>query len=358
MNRRLFGAFGATAVLTLTLGACKSDPFSDLDQTPAALVKDYTYLQINQGTGIAVTASVVDGRATPLPIPVTFSACNAVVSVAADTSYHPVPATSSRSIVTGVSTNPSCVVVQGAGFTDTIDVTVVPPTFAGALSDTIPLGGDTMTIASTAQFKFSPADVGVTFGGNNDAVILSATADTIRLLVPFSAPGQLRIAGIAVTYRPGLVITRPSTLRVTQTGDFWAGSNSFATAPAIPLPAASGDSVIIVGTMPIVNNADQCAETEANFDFGSEGPCVIFKFTVADTTTLHFVVDWDTDGDVDTYACSAPDPLSCFEDGGSGAGASQPEEFEFTFDAGTHYLVAEKFVNTRPANVKVTVFRP
>jgi hypothetical protein len=349
MNRRLFGAFGATAVLTLTLGACKSDPFSDLDQTPAALVKDYTYLQINQGTGIAVTASVVDGRATPLPIPVTFSACNAVVSVAADTSYHPVPATSSRSIVTGVSTNPSCVVVQGAGFTDTIDVNVLPPAFAGTISSLTPIGGDTLTIASTTQFRFSPADVAVTFGGGAAATILSATADTITLLVPFGPPGRLTIAGIAVTYAPGLVITRPSVQTVTQTGTLWPGIEAMATAPTIPLPAA-GDSLVLATTVPLADNAAECGE--------GIGPCAYYKFTVAATTTLHIVVDWDNTADIDIYACSDADPGTCFEEGGGGAGASKPEEFEFDFPAGTHYLGIEKFEGATPRNVKITIFQP
>ncbi len=72
MNRPLFGALGVAAVLTLTVGSCKSDPFSNLDGGPAALVIDFSYLQMPIGSTAEVTASVVDGprrtsysRATP-----------------------------------------------------------------------------------------------------------------------------------------------------------------------------------------------------------------------------------------------------------------------------------------------------
>jgi hypothetical protein len=346
MNRRLFGALGVIAVLTWA-GACKEDPLSDFDGNPAALVTDFTYLQLDAGTSIAVTASVLDGRGAPMPEPVTFAPCSNVVSVEIDTSYHPVPATSSRAIVEGVTTEATCVVVTGGGFIDTIQVAVLPPTFAGVLSSTTPLGGDTMTIARTTQFGFNPATATVTFGGDFEATILSATTDTLVLLVPFSDPDPLTISGITVSYAPGVEITRPTTATVTQTGTLWAGDSAFATAPIIPLPAL-GDTVLMVATF-AGDNVAEC---------GGAGPCVIYEFTVAATTTLTFITDWDSDADIDIYACDTPNPSGCFEEGGGGATGAHPQEFTFDFPAGTHYFIVENFDGVFTRNIKVTISQP
>src|SRR6266705_3481406 len=130
MNRRLFGAFGVLAAVAFIGGGCKNDPLSDGDGIPGALVLDFTHLQIGVGNTAVVTAQVLDTRATPLPIPVQFTACNAIVTAGTDTSYHPIPPTSSRARVTaGLVPAPSCVVAQAAGFTDTITVSAVPVAF-------------------------------------------------------------------------------------------------------------------------------------------------------------------------------------------------------------------------------------
>ena len=355
MNRRLFGALGAIAVLTSS--ACKEDPLTSLDGNPAELITDFTHLQINAGASIAVTGSVLDGRGTPMLLPVTFTACSNVVGVDVDTSFHPIPPTASRVIVEGLTTEASCVEASGGGFTETISVFVLPPTFDGALSTTTPVGGDTLTIASTSQFGFNPASASVTFDGDFAGTILSATADTLVVLVPFSDPGPLVIGGITVSYAPGVVITRPTTEAVTQTGTQWAGDTAFATAPTIPLPASSGDTVLMISTFG-GDNAPQCAETEFNFDFGSTGPCVIYTFTVAAPTTLIFNVDWEGDADFDIYSCDQPDPLSCFQEGGGGAGSSHPEEFEFAFPAGTHYFVVENYNGVSTRNIMITISQP
>ena len=352
MNRPLFGALGVAAVLSLTVGSCKNDPLSDLDNgAPAALVIDFTHLTLPVGDTVALTASVLDGRATPLVIPVSFAPCNAIVTTPLDTSYHPVPATSSRALVSASTWAPSCVVVTGGGFVDTVTVSAVPARFPGALSSTTPLGGDTLIITSTSDLKFNPATAAVTFGGDFPATILSATADAIVLLVPFSDAGPLAIKGVLVmTYSPPLELASLRTAAtVVQTGDLWTGDTAFATAPTIPIPA-SGDTLIMITTYSGSSNVAECAE--------AAGPCVIYRFTLAAPTTLTFVADWDSDADLDIYACDAPDPGSCFEEGGGGATGDHPQEFTFTFPAGTHYFVVENFDVVPTKNIKVTISQP
>ncbi len=144
MNRPLFGALGIAAVLTLTVGSCKSDPFSDLDSGPAALVTDFSYLEVIIGNALPVTAMVVDGRATPLVAAITFRTCNAVVTVAVDTSYHPVPLTSARALVTGVTYGTSCVIAEGGGFADTVQVATFPASIVITGPDSIGSGATTV----------------------------------------------------------------------------------------------------------------------------------------------------------------------------------------------------------------------
>ena len=148
MNRRLFGALGVVAVFTLTVGSCKSDPFSDVHGTPAAVVTNFSYLQLSIGGSANVQASIVDATATPLEIPITFTPCTGDVTVTIDTSYHPVPRTSAQAIVTAVTPAPSCVVVAGGGVKDTVQVAVLPQAFSGAFSSATPKGGDTLTIST------------------------------------------------------------------------------------------------------------------------------------------------------------------------------------------------------------------
>lgn len=125
MNRRVSSWFGVVAVASLLAPGCKQDPLSDLDGTPADIVTSFTSVVVDAGDSTTFTASVVDGRSTPLPDAITFTTCDAAkVSVSADPTYDPVPATSTRAIVRGVAAGASCVNVSGGGLSTQVDVTV------------------------------------------------------------------------------------------------------------------------------------------------------------------------------------------------------------------------------------------
>ena len=362
MNRRLFGALGVVSVFTLTVGSCKSDPFSDVHGTPTAVVTNFSYLQLSIGASANVQASVVDATATPLDVPITFTACTGDIAVTVDTSYHPVPRTSAQAIVKAVSANPSCVVVAGGGVKDTIQVAVLPPSFGGAFSSATPKGGDTLTISSTSLLKFDTSKVAVTFTGAgtaNAGTIVSKTADAVKVLVPFGAAGPLTIAGISVTYAPGVVVTLPTTNTVTQTGDLWGPADTgYATAPAIALPGATGQKTFFLSQVPTVSNNPDCAEGTAG---GGLGNCTIFKYTANGTDSLQFTTSWTPSttpadvSDIDTYSCGAAGVSACFEDGGAGATAKTPESFSFTPTAGVHYFVLEQYSAGEDPNIVVTI---
>ena len=106
------------------VAACKSDPLSDLDGTPVAIVKQFSQIHLAVGDSTTFTASVVDGRFTPLQETITFSAGTAAVSVTNDGSYVPVPPTSARAKVKAVSADTTFVIIQGGGLRDSVQVLI------------------------------------------------------------------------------------------------------------------------------------------------------------------------------------------------------------------------------------------
>lgn len=356
MDRRIRGLLGLVAAAGLMAAACAEDPLASLDGGAAGIRANLAFIDMGQGDEELILASVVDGRSSPLAIPVEFAPCDAAVTVEVDTSYHPVPPTSTRALVTAVSPAPTCVVLSGGGVSDTVDVTILPTTFGGAISDLTPAGGEAITISSTAFLKFVPAQVTVTFGGGVEGLVTAATADQITVLVPFSSPGPLSITGIDVTFVPGLVVTLSTPATVTQTGDAWTGDLTFATAPEVALPAAAGANTYLLTNFAGPNAAGTCAEIV--FGFGSTGPCVIYKLVApAGGVNLTITTDWDSGADIDIYACDATGVNGCFEDGGGGATGAQPQAFTFTFPAGTHYLVIENYDGVETNNLYTTITR-
>jgi len=124
MNRRLFGTLGVMAALVGTLGGCKKDPLSDLDGTPAAIVKQFSQIHLAVGDSTTFTASIVDGRSVPLAESITFTSGAAAVAVTNDPTYVPVPATSQRAKVRAVSADTVYVIIQGGGLRDSVRVLV------------------------------------------------------------------------------------------------------------------------------------------------------------------------------------------------------------------------------------------
>jgi hypothetical protein len=123
-RRRSLGMLGVTVASVLSVNSCKKDPLSDLDGKPAAIVKEFTQLHVAVGGTATFTASVVDGRFTPLEEPITFSTQAAGFSVAEDGSYDPIPPTSARAVVTGASVGSGYAIIQGGGLRDSVRVIV------------------------------------------------------------------------------------------------------------------------------------------------------------------------------------------------------------------------------------------
>jgi len=364
MNRYSFELLGVLAALSGAAVACKDTPVaSNGVGTPTKIVADYSKVTFNGiGKQATVTARVVDNTNTPLSQTISVATCNSGVVTAVPNAVQPVPPTALTTTVTSTGLNSSCFVYSSNGVApDTVAVVVLPTAFPGAVSSTTPQGGSTLVIHSTATLKFNPATVTVTFpaGATTEAgVILGASADSVALLVPFGSNGAATITGIKVTYVAGLEVALPTAANIVQTGNFWAASNSWQTAPDITslLPASGGTSQMIVG-LPTAQDVSICPEVALGA--GSTGPCAMFKFTVAAPTTINFTVSWEgtaSNPDVDIYACSdstvANFGAACFEDGGHGATGSLPQSTgNFTYPVGTHYFVIENYCSGDPAEV-------
>ncbi len=367
MNVRIAGLFGLAALVAGAASSCKSDPTADGVGTPNRVLVNFKDLLLNVGDSTKVTAQVLDIRSTPLELAITFAACDPSVTVGVDPSYDPVPPLSERAIIHAVGPNLSCVVASASGAKpDTSTLLILPTSFSGAVSPTTPAGGDTVTISSTAVLKFT-ATTGVTFGGGHAGLVVAQTADQLKVLVPFSDPGILSFTNIGLSYLPGATGSLPGTVSVTQTGDFWGTApTNWQTAPDITalLPASGSKSGLLV-TDPAVNNAAVCPE--AALGFGSSGPCIMFKFTLADTATYNFSTAWEgaaLSPDIDIYACAdstvANFGTACFEDGGAGATNVLPQVTgNHKYTAGNHWFVIEVFDNSSPTkNISTTIARP
>jgi hypothetical protein len=168
MLSRLFGRLGLIVAVAATGATCKSDPTAADVGTPTAVQAAFASMNLPVGGSGTVTASVVDVRQTPLNAPISFSSCNAAIAtVAVDTSYHAVPSTSARAVVTSVQAGTTCIVASSAGVPpDTVAVVVGKATpiistsrnisagtVGATLNDTARIAGGYGTLSGTVVFQ-------------------------------------------------------------------------------------------------------------------------------------------------------------------------------------------------------------
>ncbi|MFN2571093.1 MAG: hypothetical protein ABR537_05700 [Gemmatimonadales bacterium] len=351
------------AVVFLAATGCKGDPTADLRGGAASLSLNPDLMFIDQGASKGLEVVVRDQQLNPVSASVTATTSNAAVATVSPDTLTPSADNARYNFnVTAVGPGQAHVRVSAAGITDSATITVLPTAFTGTLSSATPKGGDTLRIASTDLLKFDTSATTVTFAGGGAAIILSKTPDTLTVLVPFGAAGPVTIGGINVTYVPGLRVAIATAQSVTQTGDLWAGDTAYTTAPTIPLPTVTGDSVVMVTDLPSVLNDAHCGEGTGG---GATGKCTIFKYVANGTDSLTFAANWTPptstttgESDIDIYSCNSTGVAGCFEGGAAGAAgasAKTPEVFTIKPTAGTHYLVIEQFSAGENRNVIVTI---
>jgi hypothetical protein len=331
MNRRLFGALGVLTIVVVTVESCKSDPLSDVDGNPAAVVTDFSYLQMPLGSTNSITASVLDARANALAVPITFTACTGDVTVVPDPDYHPVPNTSARAIVTANTPNPSCVRVEGAGLEDTVQVAVLPQAFNGTASSATPLVGQPFSLFASSLLGFDVDSANIDFGDGVVGEIIRRVGDTLTVRVPqpdATPTAPLPVLGVAVKYVPGLTVDLLTSTNFTVT-PFFARASGGAAAFIVP---ADGDSV------------------EFHDGFASDGVDYWYPFTVASTDTLVFTVSWAGAADLDAAICNGS--FSGCTGGFGGATTANPETWTVVFAPGNYNILIEQFdTHDEPAHL-------
>ena len=334
MTRRFFGVFGALAGLALAGASCIEDPLADLDGTPQAVVIDHSLLVLGLGEQATVTARVVDGRFTALEVPITYTACDADIIVARDETYDPIPPTSVRFTVEALTSGASCVNVSGGGVSETLDVGVLPTSFAGAVSSTNVKPWDTITVSSTAELKFDTASAEIDFGDGNLGIIVNRSATQMRVVVPpttAAQPAALVVRNVDVTYVPGLRVDLPTSAIVTNQSPY-----------GDPL-APGGATITIPGTF------------YDGFPVGVIDR--FFTFTLAAPTTFTVNLEWDSAADVDVLFCTGGCATVIPPFGG--ATGANPEQVTASFAAGTYHIYINNFTPDEPAPLfKITVTTP
>jgi hypothetical protein len=363
--KSLYLAVVCTAVVSGTWG-CKGDPTADLRGDPKSISLVPGLIFIDQGKSTSLLAAARDEQLNTVAGDVTAtSAAAGVATVVVDSTRPAADGARYAFVVTGVAPGHTTLSVHAGALTDSVPVSVLPLSFNGTISSLTPKIGDTITVQASAVLQFNPATVAITFPGGQAPTVLSKSATAVTMLTPASDVGPLEINGVVVTYVTGLEVNLPSSSIVHQTGDHWAGANSWQAAPDITsiLPG-SGQSTHFIAATPSTNNVAVCPE--GVLAFGSSGPCLMFKFTLGAPTTLNFTTDWtgtSSAPDIDIYSCSdstlANFGAACFEDGGGGATGAKPQATgNFAYPAGTHYFVIETYAGPASRNLYTTISRP
>jgi hypothetical protein len=285
---------------------------------------DFQLLVQGIGERDTVTARVVDGRSTPLAIPVTFTACDADIIVTRNNSYDPVPPTSAQFVVQALTPGASCVIVSGGGVSDSLAVGVLPVSFPGALSSTSVAPWDTITVGSTTELRFDTATSQIDFGDGNLGIVLSRTATSMQVVVPpttAAQPAPLTVRNVDVTYVPGLRADLPTVALVTNLSPYGDPLNPGGAAITIPDTIYDGFPEGVVDRF--------------------------FTITLAAQTTFTVVLDWPGSADVDLLFCNAA--CSAFVGNFAGATGANPETSTVTLAAGTYNIYINNFTPDQAA---------
>jgi hypothetical protein len=344
--------------------ACTGDPTGDLRNGIDHLVANPSSLFLDQEATGRVVIEGVDEQGNRLAIqPVLVGAANGI-QVEKDESFNLVfdqngqlvqPSRATRvryNIEAGTLPVDASFEVKAGGKSITIPVRVLPTKFVGTFSNATPAIGDTVTVSVTAPIKIRP-DAKVSAGGA-DAVITDIAADGRSVsFIPYPGgdTGPLTIDGLSLDFSPGLKLTVPSASDLTLPPAY-EGTDTPATAPAIPLPAAgAAETILDAGAF--------AASPACNNNIGDT--CRYYKLVFGATTTLTVSLTWDTTGDVGGYFTDATgaDLFGDFACDSHASGATgQPETCTETFAPGTYYLGLAYFTdpnNPEPGHVRIDI---
>jgi hypothetical protein len=336
MNRLVRGSvILAAAAVSWACGGLDTDGIDDTVE----LVADPGVVFVNNTDSQAVFVEALNDLGQQLEGNFTISNVGPGINVNYDTSFAPRPGvenlpTRVRYFVRG--TTPASFVsssftITANGQSVTIPVSITPANLPAIFSNAAPAANDTITLTAPPPLKFTPASV-VLIGGL-PAVVVSLSADSsVISVVP--VPGSNGVANVTSLFLPYL-----SALQTLNTPDqisvgSLSGTDDFATAPTIPIPA-TGETVLFRDAGAFNPNATCLG------DLG--GPCRIYTFTLAAPQDFDFSASWQGTTDLGFYIYDAGFNIVDACDGLGAGGGGQPEACTFSLGAGTYYIANDTF---------------
>jgi hypothetical protein len=336
--------------VSATLWACNTESTAVESGGPVKIIADPQTMFVDQGETKTALIRLVDQQGGALTAPFTISNVGAGITVAADSGFRPIYNADGelvynsfnnelRLLITGNALTATSFDVEAEGFTQTVDVTVMPTsieaTVAGSPADaTVP-----MTITAPAGLTFgTDAQILDAAGTNVVAYITAYSADSTSITVipiPGAAGTDITISDVHPAYAPALSLTLPSTADLELTGAIGAGfpgATAIATAPEIRV--AVGGGIVDIGT-------DMSGDVTGT---GADGGR-FYKIVVAEDGEYDVTLSWDSGKDLGVVIYDgAGTPLAYIADAHGTGGSASPETAEaLELTAGTYYLAVVWF---------------
>jgi hypothetical protein len=204
--------------------------------------------------------------------------------------------------------------------------TNIGTTLPAGISNNTPAVSEVVTLTAPAGFSFDPATA-ITLGGNA-AIITSIAGDGSTIsFVPFpGSAGIPQIDGVVPDAAPLNILTMPAEGDVTVPAEVpaLAGTEDPSTAPAMPVPAEGGVSVLF--------DAPDFDAVTTRF----------YEFTITEAGLYTVTLDWNVGSDVDIFLCPDPGAITGSCDFQAATGA-HPEVGEYELTPGTYFLIADDF---------------
>ena len=317
MNRVTRGTVVLAAALA-ALTSCKGDPTDSLRNGVDHLVATPSEIYPSNGETRTVLIEAVDEQGNRVSTNFSLASVGAGITVVEDSAYNQVFDAKGNPVqVKGwprsqykVLTNSyleSSFTVSAGGKSITIPVRTYPGTLTGAISNTAPNNGDTVTISAPAGISFNPTTTNVSIGGSA-AFITNRTATSVSFVPPPGASGQASVTNVTLDYAPAAgnitTVTEPSftveaippsaiapanaqvgdTVTITLPAPFKWTSNSHISVPgasAVVFTGVSADSSTV--TFRIGPNSDTTVVVDSTVVSGANG---LGRYTLTSGTKL------------------------------------------------------------------------
>jgi len=342
-------------MLTAALGvlSCSGDPTADLRNGIDHLIASPTDISINNGDSVAITVQAVDEQGNVIATEFTGTTTDPQIDFKRDDSFIPVydaenrlvPPTSptrARFFAKALGVTAATVTVTAGGKSRDLSVVTLPTVFGGVYAtDPSNLGLlDTVSVAPPAGLTFDVNVPPTITGAPGDPLVIDFTANNLSFVPAGGTTGPLTVQVNLDYAGPGVVATLTDTTVINKPGGGTA-SGSFATAPAITLPA-SGTSYVVYDNTPFNNSAD-CLNSEGV-------ACRLYRLDLAAPATFDLNATWFDDAagvgattDLGVYWVDAGGndvgSFGCDSHGNDGAA----ETCTVSLPAGTFYMAMVTF---------------